>query len=690
MNLTPGPILRHHRARCAGFLLGLFLWGMGVTAWGNESLYYEEPQALKGSISDVHLSLIGERDDEERHYADGSRQKQESNELWPTVGATLNGSVYHSALLNYSMSGETGLGWENSTYQQTGADGITTTEKSQGTSPFDQYNVMAILLSEKPYSTTLSANRYTTRRSTDLFSRTTYEYQDWGVQSGYNDGPVPTSVTAGHSESTEKNTLHPQITSADTVGASASNRRAHGSTLASVNRTDSTQQNDSFISEGHSVLASLLDSESYLGGYMNLASSLNYDSFTQDVRNENATNEVDRLLQQSRQLEYTRLTWREGLTVNHTERLTSLYDFSMLRQETGSDVSTWDTVSASLMHRLYESLNSRLYTDYLKADESGNERDRYGGGIQESYMKRLGLWGHLSLGVGTGLHEETRQNVSGNNHTINESHTLKDNQVTFLNERNIDTSAVVVTDPGHTVIYSQGSDYELIDRGGVVEIRRVTGGRIPDGGTVLVSYPSVAKQAGSFSTTQNNANFRLDLWQSLLGLYGGYNEALTRDNGAGVMEEDLTSWLLGIDSSYAYLRVGAEHQDYQSNFTSYKSDRLFQELYYNLSEISSARLVCDQTWTTYGDSADSLRTQSYVARYHASLNRSLSFEASTGVRFRQRAIDASNTRDLFASSMITYYIGLTRINLYYDLQDQDALGTATRRQTITLNLRRSF
>ena len=87
----------------------------------------------------------------------------------------------------------------------------------------------------------------------------------------------------------------------------------------------------------------------------------------------------------------------------------------------------------------------------------------------------------------------------------------------------------------------------MVAHGDAVEIRRIAGGRIPDGGAVLVSYPAAAQAATAFSTWEDNFTFRLELWQGRLSLYGRYY-VVENQGGQGLVLQDVRDTTVGLDS----------------------------------------------------------------------------------------------------------------------------------------------
>ena len=75
--------------------------------------------------------------------------------------------------------------------------------------------------------------------------------------------------------------------------------------------------------------------------------------------------------------------------------------------------------------------------------------------------------------------------------TTAEPHVLTGTNFTTLNQSNVLTATVVVTDKMGTNTYTLGTDYQLVAASPYTQISRLPGSSIPDGSTILASYTSL-------------------------------------------------------------------------------------------------------------------------------------------------------------------------------------------------------
>lgn len=637
------------------------------------------------------LSLDGDRTIEDQDDGHGSKQHREVTDLQATINLGVGGSVYHSALLEYVLSGQFGHSWSEAEGEFISADS-TSTSKSRSNTPYEQYNAGVSLLKLKPYVTTLAASRYHTRRDTDLFARSTFDAETRSLDTGYNAGAIPFRFIASHTESRETDTPVPQSDASDVLGFSAANQRRGGGTSLSWQHADTSQHNgDALTSEGHSSSIEAQDAQRLPSLRAMLVSSVSYDKYSQSLNTfgvapAGVTNPP------ARQLEYWRAVLSEDLTVQHTDRLSSDYRYVFTRLNSQGAVIDMNQGVASLSHQLYESLRSSLFADYTTMRGEDASSEGYGGGFAEAYSKRLSTWGWLYIGLGSRVRRESRESQGGGTRVIYETVTLSDARVTLLREPVADMGAVVVTDPSHAVRYFEGTDYELIAHQTAVELRRVSGGHIPDGGVVSVNYPTTVQQSDVTATRQDDVSARLNLWQNRLGLSGAYGRL--RDIGGGdgassVVESD--QWQVGADSYISLLHYGAEYQEYETDRTSFNRLRFYQNVTYVMSSRSRISVDCSETWVRYPESGDESRLQSYVGRYQTRLTPSLSFDAAAGERIERR--DRYGTQEktqFFGRTSVQYVIGRATFRTSYEYRAFDYDANQTQQHFIYVSMQRAF
>jgi hypothetical protein len=640
---------------------------------GRETGY--EFQWFNAYLQQKFLGIEVEAEDETSRLNGGSAPYHRDHVyIAPTVGLELEGSVYHPNLLSVHLMTEIGASWQEQTLSA--PNNVNPAGTETRTQFLGRYDAELQFLKQQPYAVYFTAARDHNNRQYDFFNRATVDTERYGLRTGYNDGPVPFTVTFRNWVEDVNSFLRPSHLEETTVSLDARNERSGGdhTTLSYKFDQYARRERGTFLEEGTYHTVNVSDLENLGGrGRTKLNSILFF-------------NQLDTRTTSSRSLNV-----QEQLRTEHSERLQSdyLYRFDNLSLAPAETLS--HSGQATLYHRLYDNLSSSLdahgYTLDSSSPNSTYSTVRYGVGLSEGYTRRLGTWGRLTLG--NNLHyDQTRQNSTGQYVSVmREPHTLTDGIITYLNQPRVLLSSVRVTDV-NGMEYQLLLDYTLIEHGELIEIRRVPfTSTITNGAAIWVDYQVLASPADSYSTLANQCSFRLDLFQDLVGLYARLN-TVENYGGHSLVLQNVFDVVAGVECSWRWARVGAEYEDYQSTLASFTTKRLFQSLTFDLDEGLNLNFNFDEQWTTFLDSGIERASYNANSRLRTQLTSHLFWENEGGVRFdRGPGFDQT----LFvARSGLTYLRGELAVKIDYDFQDQDYLGGKRERHFVTLRVRRTF
>lgn len=456
----------------------------------------------------MHAGLEAEGEVEKRTLPKQNAElTRERFSVGPAFGLGLQGSVYHPNLLQFNLSAEPGVSWQQLTLSPSaGALSAQTDEKWL---LLQRYHGDMNLLQEKPYAVSVFADKEHNTRDYDFFTRATVDTQRSGGRVGYAAGPVPVSLSLTRLEEDVRSLVRPSTLTETVLSLDARNERARetGTTLSYTLEDFVRQELGIPLQQGLQQSLNVYNTESFgKNGRVKLNSSLNY-------------NRVDET-----RFPLSNFRAQQQATVAHGKRLHSSYSYSYDQRTSGLVNSDGHQATASLQHQLYESLTStvelRGQTLSSTAPDSSFETTRYGVGLSENYTKRLGQVGRLTLGYQVRLDQEDRQTTGQLFFIMAEPHTLTDGVMTFLNLPRVNVASVRVTDSTGTIPYHELFDYLVIGHGERTELQRVPGGTIPNGGTVLVDYTAAGQPSDSFTTLANQFQVRLDFLDGLVGVYG--------------------------------------------------------------------------------------------------------------------------------------------------------------------------
>jgi hypothetical protein len=645
----------------------IFFFGVHGKASAEWEEVVEEPRLLRLKLYDVNTQVEVEGQMEKRTIK-GESTKRNYLSIEPTLGLGVHGSVYHSNLLEFNVATQDGLSWQQVTLDPPGGT-------NESTGFLQRYHASGNLLREKPCATSLFADKDLTYRDFDFFNRARVDSQRYGGNTGYAAGPVPFSLSALHlQENVTSGLLRNTSLDESTLTFNAQNERAKTGQTEFTYVLDQFHRREEDIStiSGVSNTADLFDTETWgADDWIKLRSMAFYhqlDDTTVGTRS---------------------LTSQENLDLEHSRDLTSNYRYSYNLRKSGPVDSDSHEAGALVRHQLYESLTSifDVHGSTLSSSSSGTtfESTRYGVGVNESYTKRLSDEGRLNLGYDIRLDHERRETIGQILFVADESHTLTDGVFTFLSQPRV-VNVSSVTDPAN-VPYTEGLDYILIPHGELTEIRRVIGGLIPNGGTVLVDYTAAALPPDEFSTLSQFAQVRLELFDRLIALYGTLN-LVDNYGGKSLILQKITDKVVGVEFSRQWLRAGAEYEDFVSNLSPFQSKRLFQSFTFEPEENSTLSLDLGQSWTTFLDVDRTRQSYNFIGRYRTRLWSYLFYTAEGGLRLeRGRDFD----QDLATGRMtIDFAYGQLTVNVGYEYQDEKFLGELRERNYFFLRAKRTF
>lgn len=594
--------------------------------------------------------------------------------LAPVLELGGHGSIYHPNLLEYDFTGENLIAYEQ--FDLSGSANPKENGFDSSVDPLVRYNLNARLLKDKPYSPFFHASRGRAFRNLDFFTRTTVDSEDYGGNVGYRAGAVPFSVSYDRRSESESGMARPSSTDEEIVNFEAHNYREYGGE-SQFTYTHNTfdRRNRGFANDtGTSHRADLTDTE-----------KLGADDWVL-ARTIARFGQVDSTGRNDRDIQFA-----ENVTLRHSPSLQTFYDYAYNFRSSSSTETTGHTGGAGIRHQLYQSLTSSLELrgdDQTTEGPSGNlDILRYGATLSENYTKKLGDWGRLNLGYAVTAQPEERTFSGGDIAILDETHTLKDAELTFLALPNADLATLRVTDSSGTILYLAGLDYLVIRRGDLTEIRRITGGHIPDGGVILVSYVARNQNSDRYTNLINSFHWRLDLFGRLLSLYA----RLTIDQKPGGTSPTLNEFVdsvVGVESEWRGFQAGAEYEAYHSTLTPYEAIR-FREGY-SVQPVSYATFGINfsQNFTEFPDNGRRVDYHDVIARCELRPVRSLTVKLEGGYRIETG--DGVDQTVFTARADVSYTLGRFAALLGYEYQDEAYFADLYRKHYLYLKVRRTF
>ena len=652
----------------------LALWAAaaadGQAQFARPSAPVEEPRWLTLRLDRISVGAFAEGTFEDSTFKNsGTSATHDRLFVGPTVGLGAEGSIYHPNFLRYQLDTEGGYGRSWETLESDGKKDTHDTWQWLG-----QFSGSAEFLPTKPYQASLYANRDHSYSRYDFFNEVIVDSTRYGARLTYNQEPFYVGARYAHRD--EEVTLnHPTTTRDDVFGLDARHERTRGTTSLNYTYTLYNLSSAGGPSKGDNHAIALADTERF-GSHdqYRLHTSLAYDQRHSEV-------EDDR-----------QLTAAANFEAEHRANLSSAYDLNYDHFKSGGFSSDNYVGQAQLRHQLFESLTSTVLgrvADFEGADSltSGYTR-RYGAGLTEDYVKRLGTEHRLHISNSL-LVEQVEQQQLG---TIrNEPHNFTSGSGPvlnsfFLNQPNVMEPSIVVSDVNRMQIFAAGLDYRVTQLGDRTYIERLTLSPIPD--AVVVDYKTESTPAGSYQALTEFFQIRFDFFKNLWGVYGRLN--LFLNNAPEQLRvQNVKSYTVGSDLSWRWLRAGAEYLIYDSEQSKYESARLFQGATFRLADVSNLSLNFSESWTDYISSHRKEQDYRFISRYHRLLTAHLGWDLEGGIDVRRGA--GVEQTQATARTGIEYAIGKLSVRAGYDYQYNEFLNTEVRdRHFFYIRARRVF
>ena len=569
-----------------------------------------EPRWLRLDIPQASLGMEAEGlSENETIYGVSSTHQQLS--LAPVVGLQTSGSIYHPNLLSFNLSGEDGWGWVNDSVNSPGS-----TSTLRESDNLLRYQAQASLLPNKPYNATFSAAQDQTYRTYDAFNSYTVDSTRDNAHFAWDMPALELNLDLGYRDETSSGIGGSTEVAEELLNFYGTQKRPNGQSTLTY-RYDNFDNTLDSSTHQDSILNSIGISDSEILGtrrQINVSTGAGF-SESQSTGQQTKT-----------------FTANENITDKLGPSLNSYLMLNGNHSSQNSMDSSEVQLTSGLRHQLYDSLTTTLnvHGNYDKntSSSSSTATDRYGVGLNEDYIKRLGDWGRLSAGAGITVDHQDDNSSGGVLTVFNESHNLT-NTPAMLNNPQVITPSIQVWAAADNYPYVEGTDYTIVTSGELTGVQLVLGSMnvALHGSAVVVNYQSESLNNDSFESVNSSVQIRLDVLNHL-GIYGRVNKL---DNNAPpeVLTQTLTDLTAGMDFTWQWFRANAEYQDYNSNYTQYQAWRFLQSLNYQLSVASRFGVDVSENFYRYAGGLNQDQYQ-FVARYNTQLDFSLAWYVEGG------------------------------------------------------------
>ena len=502
-------------------------------------------QPVKVQHFSGEINIEGEFRDEERTSSGGATTTQSQRLFEESLKLKADGYFYHPNLVEWFAAGRFGL--EQNREEFTG-------ERINSTGTVTEYDLSALILREKDVTFRPFALATRDRQTGNLTRQFTLETHNQGLEINTK-GSFPVSLLVETLQREELDSSRDAEEQTRRLFFKIADRRNQDwLTQFTFEREDTDEMVDNLGADGMVTSTqdlSTLRDEFHLSNNWRFGPGKKKSRLSGSIRGIKRTGFYVN----------DRLTADQRLQWVHCDTFETFYSARYSRDQTEGEDNRQQEGEIGFIKRFYESLE---ITGLVRVRDSqfvdGSERT-YRGSLDFIYRKKTPI-GKLTCSLALARELEEEESSSGVRTIRDEEITLSGTTFEELESSGVVDGSITVMNDDRTIVYDVDDDYEIQTIGLTTEIRRVIGGDISDGQTVLVDYSvRVARQA-EFVTDDIRWRARLKLKDLPLAFYTSvdhHDRQLAAGDDPGNLEAQ-TTWLTGVELDTGDLNATLEHE----------------------------------------------------------------------------------------------------------------------------------
>lgn len=676
------------RVRPTFFAAACLLAASG-TAWGRQDANAPQPQddgpvivgAKRGKYTPLEFrsitagfEFLGQYHKEKQKQSDGTTLEDRETRLRETLNLEWDASIGHKNLIDFSGGAKLGV---ESIDTRSDTEGV----NSKDNELVDMYDLRALILGESELPVTLYTKRDQSQSDREFAGTIESTTSESGAIAQLRSKVAPTTLQIFHREEDQSDPL-------GTTDYNLTQDTAHlesNVVLTDAQRLEVDYTFDSVDEKQGSLFQDTYDRND--GTFTHLL------DFGPDKR--------DNLRSSFRVYTQTGLvaqeTYRldEQLRLYHSDRLDSHYDATLEDRTIQGQEQKLVRGLAGIRHRLFDSLTSTASIGGTReeiTDISTSDTVFVTGGLD--YTKKV-PWGRLDASLGLSFQTQDNSDRGTSVAIQNESHTFNDPFPIVISRRNIVPSSVRVTAASGFPEYQEGSDYTLDAFSNRIELRRVVGGAIADGETVLVSYEVGPEPGNTLDTNTQTVTLRYTIdegWLTGLSPYLIYrrtDESVSTKDPSQFILDDVNSLTYGLDYRLGGLFLKAEEENHDSTVQPYDATRLEASYNQRFSRDSALNLSATQEMIDYRDETSSVTLNRLSGRWTQRFEPSLELSVDLVYRDEQDG-DGTSTQGFEQGLEIRWRKRQTSVylTLRNSMLDGDSVNNSS--QALVFGFRRDF
>ena len=276
-----------------------------------------------------------------------------------------------------------------------------------------------------------------------------------------------------------------------------------------------------------------------------------------------------------------RFRWDEKIRLIHSRSFETIYDYTYDFQKRAQSTQRSHNASATFIHELFDSLitTGQAGFNLLDLPDDGFDSMEYFGNLTAEYNKIV-PYGDIQA---TALTNFSRRDESARGSPldiVDEPHNFGASGLITLSRQNIEPASIVITNLSGIILYAPGLDYTVQAFPDRIEIRRVLGGNIAPGQSVLIDYQIGADPASVTDTFAYGVTFRYNFTEGWLKgaspyiRYTDQNQDRMTDGPSAIIANDFTDLTFGLNYRFDRILLIAEHQIHDSSLSPFDTSRI--------------------------------------------------------------------------------------------------------------------
>lgn len=286
----------------------------------------------------------------------------------------------------------------------------------------------------------------------------------------------------------------------------------------------------------------------------------------------------------------SRISWFDQTGTNTMTRIQAMENFNMQLPKSfyfkghyryyniNQQIHTLQQHNAKALfgHKVDKDLNTRVYYEFNSNNHTLYQQTSNKAGADIRYQKRIPT-GRVVVSYNYYRYMQNHISDPVSVTILDEEQILQDGSIVLLERQYADIATVVVTDQTGTLIYDEGIDYLLIERNSYIEIQRIAGGLIPNGGIVQIDYATNQPSSYSYDANNHSAAASVFLFDRILEVYfrTAIQDYVNVERSDFLTLNRFNQYIYGARVNVGFASAGVEYDDYQSNLIPYKMVRYF-------------------------------------------------------------------------------------------------------------------